>query len=102
VGKSRAAGKASEAEWIADGAVSPDGIWVVLRGKQGFALHRAADLFAGNWTDAGRVDLKALGEAQGEGIAIASDGTVYLTGEGGGKAQPGTFATYTCAVKSRD
>ena len=102
VGKPRASGKASETERITDGAVSPDGTWVVLRTKQGFALHRAADLFAGNWTDAGRVDLKALGEAQGEGIAIAADGTVYLTGEGGGKAQPGTFAKYTCSAKSRD
>ena len=101
VGKPRA-GKASETERITDGTVSPDGTWVVLRTKQGFAFHRAADLFAGNWTDAGRVDLKAIGEAQGEGVAIAADGTVYLTGEGGGKAQPGTFAKYTCAVKSRD
>jgi hypothetical protein len=100
VGKPRASGKASETDRITDGAVSPDGTWVVLRTSQGFALHRAADLFAGNWTDAGRVDLKAVGEAQGEGIAMAADGTVYLTGEGGGKSQPGTFAKYTCSVKS--
>jgi hypothetical protein len=102
VGKPRTLGKASENERITDGAVSPDGTWVVLRTRQGFALHRAADLFAGNWTDAGRVDLKAVGEAQGEGIAIAADGTVYLTGEGGGKSQPGTFAKYACSMKSRE
>ena len=102
VGKPRASGKASETERITDGAVSPDGTWVVLRTRQGFALHRAADLFAGDWTDEGRVDLKAVGEAQGEGIAIAADGTVYLTGEGGGKAQPGTFAKYACSMKSRE
>ena len=102
VGKPRASGKPSQTERITDGAVSPDGTWVVLRTRQGFALHRAADLFAGNWTEAGRVDLKAVGEAQGEGVAIAADGTVYLTGEGGGKSQPGTFAKYTCSMKSRD
>ena len=101
VGKPRASGKAPATERITDGAVSPDGTWVVLRTRQGFALHRAADLFAGNWTDAGRVDLKAIGEAQGEGIALAADGTVYLTGEGGGKSQPGTFARFECSVKSR-
>ena len=84
VGKPRA-GKASETERITDGTVSPDGTWVVLRTKQGFAFHRAADLFAGNWTDAGRVDLKAIGEAQGEGVAIAADGTVYLTGKEAGR-----------------
>jgi hypothetical protein len=102
VGKPRAAGKASETERITDGAVSPDGTWVVLRTRRGFAFHRAADLFAGNWTGAGRVDLRAVGEAQGEGIAIAEDGTVYLTGEGGGKSQPGTFARFTCSMAPRD
>lgn len=102
VGKPREPGKAAETERITDGAVSPDGTWVVLRTKRGFALHRAADLFGGNWTDAGRVDLKAVGEPQGEGIAIAADGTVYLTGEGGGKSQPGTFAKYACSMKSRE
>ena len=101
VGRPRASGKVSEPERITDGAVSGDGTWVVLRTKQGFAFHRAADLFAGNWTDAARVDLKPVGEAQGEGVAIAADGTVYLTGEGGGKSQPGTFARFTCAVQPR-
>jgi hypothetical protein len=100
VGKPRESGKASETEPITDGAVSPDGTWVVLRNRHGFAFHRAADLFAGNWTAAGRVDLKAIGEAQGEGVAIAADGTVYLTGEGGGKSLPGTFAKYACSMKS--
>jgi hypothetical protein len=99
VGKPRQSGKASETERITDGAVSPDGTWVVLRSRQAFTFHRAADLFAGNWMDSGRVDLKAVGEAQGEGIAIAADGTVYLTGEGGGKAQPGTFARFACSLK---
>ncbi len=102
VGKPRASGKASETERITDGAVSPDGTWVVLRTRQGFALHRATDLFTGNWTDASRVDLKAVGEAQGEGVAMGADGTVYLTGEGGGKSEPGTFAKYACTTKSRD
>lgn len=102
VGKPRASGKVSETERITDGSVSPDGAWVVLRTRNGFAFHRAADLFAGNWTDAGRVDLKAVGEAQGEGIAIAADGTTYLTGEGGGKSQPGTFARFTCSVQARN
>jgi hypothetical protein len=101
VGKPRASGKVSETERITDGSVSPDGTWVVLRTRQGLAFHRAADLFAGNWTDAGRVDLKAVGEAQGEGVAIAADGAVYLIGEGGGQSQPGTFAKVACSVESR-
>ena len=71
VGKPRTV---SEGERITDGSVSPDGTWVVLRTKQGLVFHRAADLFGGNWTGAGRVDLKAVGEPQGEGVAIAADG----------------------------
>jgi hypothetical protein len=100
VGKTRASKKASETDRITDGAVSPDGTWVVLRTRQDLAFHRAGDLFAGNWIEAGRVDLKGVGEAQGEGVAIAADGTVFLTGEGGGKSQPGTFARFACSTKS--
>ena len=100
VDKTRAPKKAAETDQITDGAVSPDGTWVVLRTRQDLAFHRAADLFAGKWIEAGRVDLKGVGEAQGEGVAIAADGTVFLTGEGGGKSQPGTFARLACATKS--
>ena len=102
VGKPRARGTASTVARITDGAVSPDGAWVVLRTRQSFAFHRAEDLFSGNWTESGRVDLKAVREPQGEGVAIAGDGTVYLIGEGGWKSQSGTFATLTCSVTSRD
>jgi hypothetical protein len=98
IGQPRPLGKVSQTERITDGTVSPDGRWVVLRTRQGFVFHRARDLFAGNWTDAGRVDLKAIGETQGEGVALAADGTLYLTGEGGGKSQPGTFARLACSV----
>ena len=102
VDKARASTKAAETDRLTDGAVSPDGTWVVLRTRQRVAFHRATDLFAGNWAEAGRVHLKSVGEAQGEGIAIAADGTVYLTGEGGGKSQPGTFARLACALTARD
>ena len=102
VGTPRASTKAAQSDRPTDGAVSPDGTWVVLRTRQGLAFHRAADLFAGNWVEAGRVHLNSVGEAQGEGIAIAGDGTVYLTGEGGGKSQPGTFAKLACSLTSQD
>ena len=98
VGSAPASGKRSATERITDGAVSPDGAWVVLRTKQSLAFHRAAEFFAGNWSEAARVDLTRTGEAQGEGVALLSDGTVYLTGEGGGNSQPGTFARVACSV----
>ena len=55
---------------------------------------------AGNWREIRGVDLKPLGEPQGEGITLAADNTVYLTGEGGGKGQAGTFTRFTCAPDS--
>ena len=99
VGKPRGSGKSPDPELITDGVVSPDGAWVVLRTKRSLAFHRAAELLAGNWQEAGRLDVKSLGEPQGEGVTLAADGTLYLVGEGGGKTQPGTLATFTCSVK---
>ena len=101
-GGPRASKKAANADQITDGTMSLDGTWVVLRTRQRLAFHRAADLLAGNWLEAGRVDLTGVREPQGEGVALGADGTLYLTGEGGGKSQPGTFARVGCAVKAQD
>lgn len=96
IGKPRGSGKASADDRITDGAVSPDGTWVVLRTTGALSFHAAADLFSGNWTARGRVDLGSLKEPQGEGVTFGDASTVYLVGEGGGKKQPGTFARLTC------
>jgi hypothetical protein len=98
VGKPRASAKASADDRISDGAVSPDGAWVVLRTRNALAFHAAGDLLAGNWRERGRVSLAALNEPQGEGVAFANATTLYVVGEGGGKKQPGTIARLTCAL----
>jgi hypothetical protein len=85
---------------ITDGAVSPDGQWAALRTRTSLTFYRTADLLAGQWRTATRVDLTPLKEPQGEGVAIGADNTVFLAGEGGGKNQPGTFARFTCAPRS--
>ena len=93
------AGKPDAQSRITDGAVSPDGQWAVLRTKSALTFYRAADLLAGQWRAANRVDLTSLKEAQGEGVALGADNTVFLAGEGGGKGQPGSFARFSCAPK---
>jgi hypothetical protein len=98
VGQPRASGKPRENERITDGAVSVNGEWVVLRTGQHLTFHRTAELLAGSWRVVTHVDLTSIGEAQGEGVAIDDDHTVYLAGEGGGKSRPGTFARLTCSV----
>jgi hypothetical protein len=99
VGAPRDARAPAENDRITDGAVSPDGQWIVLRTTQALAFYRAADLLAGNWREAGRVALGSVGEPQGEGVTFASNDSVYLMSEGGGKKQPGAFARLTCTLK---
>ena len=93
------AGKPDAQSRITDGAISPDGRWAVLRTKSALTFYRAADLLAGQWRAANRVDLTSLKEAQGEGVALGADNTVFLVGEGGGKGQPGSFARFSCRPK---
>ena len=95
VGQARS-GKNSEDDHLTDGAVSPDGSWIVLRTKTRLLFYSTRDLTTGNWREAGRVSLANLKEPQGEGVAFVDDKTLVLVSEGGGKSQPGTFARLTC------
>lgn len=99
VGTPRGAGTPAKDDKITDGAVSPDGEWLVLRTNRDLTFHRTAELLGGNWRAAARVDLASLGEPQGEGVALGADNVVYVMGEGGGKSQPGTFARLTCSPR---
>ena len=100
VGGPRKTGSPAEKDdRITDGAVSPDGNWVVLRSRQALTFYRAADLLAGNWHEAGRVSLAGIGEPQGEGVTFAANDAVHLISEGGGKKQPGAFARLTCTLR---
>ncbi len=92
------AGKPPASDRITDAAMSPDGVWVVLRTNGQLTFFRFADLTAGKWIEAGRVDLRPVREPQGEGVAIGDNGALYLTSEGGGKQLPGTFARLTCTM----
>ena len=97
MGQKRGNGPVAQDERITDGNVSSDGQWITLRTRRQLTFHRASDLLAGDWKEARRIDLQPLGEAQGEGVAI-DGGTIYLTGEGGGKARPGSFVRFNCAL----
>ena len=96
VGSPRASGKSAADERITDGAVSPSGDRVALRSKRAVFLHKAADLFAGDWRSTARIPLDGLAEPQGEGVTFGGEDTIYLVGEGGGKSRPGTFARLSC------
>jgi hypothetical protein len=99
IGAPRDTGKPKGANRITDGAISPDGAWVVLRTNTALIVHRATALLAGQWNEVRRIDLKALGEPQGEGVALGPDNVLYLVGEAGMKTKGGgTFARFTCVL----
>ena len=95
IGKPRDGGS-PKGDRVTDAVMSADGAWVVLRSNESLVFYRAADLLSGQWRETKRVDLTALREPQGEGIAFGSDNVLYLVGEGGGKGQSGTFARFVC------
>jgi hypothetical protein len=87
-------------ERITGASASPDGRWVVLRSLESLSFHRAADLAAGRTGEAVRFDVREAKEAQGEGVALADDGTVWLASEGGKKKDPATLARVACTLPS--
>lgn len=96
VGAPLSKGQPGKADRVTDGAVSADGKWVALRTPGALALYDAGSFFKGDWTQAGRIDLTALGEPQGEAVSFGASGAIYVGGEGGGKKRPGTLAVMTC------
>jgi 8-oxo-dGTP pyrophosphatase MutT (NUDIX family) len=83
-------------ERITGASASADGRWIALRTLDAVDLYRTADLLRGRVGNPIRVDVRPLGEAQGEGVGWGPAGTLYLTSEGGGKHVPGTLARLSC------
>jgi hypothetical protein len=83
-------------EMVTGANVSPDGRWAIVRTHRSVLFYRTADLAAGKLQAAERFDLRKLDEPQGEGVALAADGTVYLAGEGRGRG--GSFGQISCSL----
>lgn len=79
---------------------SPDGRWVALRTYRSLFLVPTDELLRPSGPLSLRsADLTGLGEAQGEGVALAGDGTVWLASEGAGRGAPGTLAALRCRLE---
>lgn len=83
---------------ITDADLSWDGRWVALRTIDDLELYRAADLLNGHPGTPLEFDLTSLAEPQGEGLALARDGTVYLAGEARDGVRGGTLARLSCKL----
>jgi hypothetical protein len=93
-------GRAKKSNRITDASSSQDGQWIALRTRDAVTFYRTADLTSGRRGEALSFDVRELGERQGEGVALAAGGTVYLVSEGGGKKRPGTLARIDCTLPS--
>ena len=98
--KEDVAGRSKGSNRITGGSASPDGRWVVLRTHGYVSFFTADEFVTGNARQVLRFDVTALGEPQGEGVAIANNGAMLLVGEGGAKHKPGTFARASCTLPS--
>ncbi len=98
--KEDVAGRSKRSDRITGGSASPDGRWVVLRTHGYVSFFTADEFVTGNARQVLRFDATALGEPQGEGVAIANNGAMLLVGEGGAKHKPGTFARASCTLPS--
>jgi hypothetical protein len=83
-------------EDVTDAETSPDGVWVGIRSNEDALFFRSRELVSGGTEYGAPVNLRGMGEPQGEGLAIGGDRRVYLAGEGGNKKTPGTFTSVTC------
>jgi hypothetical protein len=82
---------------VTGAGASRDGRWVALRSYGRLALYRTAELL-GTGRPEFAMDLTAVGEPQGEAVAIDSDGTVLLTSEGGQRTVPGRATFLQCTL----
>jgi len=73
---------------ITSASASPDGRWVAIRSYRTLYLFPSQGLIDGSAANAVTSDLKPLREPKGEGLAIANDGSVWLSSEADGKRPP--------------
>lgn len=70
-------------------SATPNGRWVGIRSYRTLYLYLAQELLSQGDTAPITVDLTGLGQAQGESLFLADDGTAWLTSEaeGDGRAR---------------
>jgi hypothetical protein len=87
---------------VTGASASPDGRFVAVRTYSIVNVYRTADLVGASATPPSplrRTDLVPLGEPQGEGVALADDGTVALVSEGHGSHVPGVLSLLNCPLE---
>jgi hypothetical protein len=84
---------------VTSASASPSGKWVAIRTYKSLSLYHTDALLRGDTRPAKVVDLTPVGEPQGEGVALADDGRVVLTSEGGFKDNPASISILQCPLE---
>lgn len=87
----------SRRDWVTGATLSGDGTWIALRTYRTLFFFPTEAFISGPTPDPIRFDLTALGERQGEGVAMDADGTVWLTSEAEGRGQVPMRVRLNCA-----
>jgi hypothetical protein len=84
---------------VTDAETSPDQTAVIVRTSDELVMYRAAELVRGGRVAHGlRIPIDGLREPQGEAVALAGDGTIYLASEGGPLNRAGRLVSLRCAA----
>ncbi len=89
---------ATNSDLVTAATASPDGRWVGVRSYRTLFLYPADALVENLAVQPRTVDLTPLREAQGEGLAIDNDGTVWLSSEAGSRAGTPTLSQLRCEL----
>jgi hypothetical protein len=81
-------------------SASPDGRWIGIRTYRRLSIFPASSLTgtSGAVPEPIVMDLSPLKEKGGEGLALANDGTVWLSSEAGGKKEPARMSQVKCVL----
>ena len=86
-------------ERITGASASADGRWVALRTLHSLSLYRTEGGAVNALSNPLVMDLKDVGEEQGEGVALGDSGAVFLTSEAG-KKKHATLSRLSCTLPS--
>ena len=85
---------------VTDAEASVDEESVAVRTSDDVVIYRTTDLLTGGKVPQGvRIPVSGLREPQGEGVALAEDGTLYLASEGRPLNRAGRLMALRCSVE---
>jgi len=78
---------------------TPDGRWVGVRTYRELLIYDARRLVSGDRASPTTIDLAPLFEGQGEGLAMADDGTVWLSSEAPNRRSAASLSRLECSLQ---